>query len=34
MDIGRKVYFGKSNGIVIWDKGEMTGTEKNNKPIM
>ena len=25
MDIGRKIYYGKSNGLVIWDKGEMTG---------
>ena len=25
MDIGRKIYYEKSNGIVIWDKGEMSG---------
>jgi hypothetical protein len=25
MDIGRKIYYEKSNGVVIWDKGEMTG---------
>lgn len=25
MNIGRKVYFEKTNGIVIWDKGEMSG---------
>lgn len=26
MEIGRKIYYGKSNGIVIWDKGEMSGS--------
>lgn len=26
MDIGRKIYYGKSNGLIIWDKGEMTGS--------
>jgi hypothetical protein len=26
MDIGRKIYYGKSNGIAIWDKGEMSGS--------
>lgn len=25
MQIGRKIYYGKSNGVVIWDKGEMQG---------
>ena len=25
MEIGRKIYYEKSNGIVIWDKGEMSG---------
>lgn len=25
MEIGRKIYYGKSNGVVIWDKGEMFG---------
>lgn len=25
MQIGRKIYYEKANGIVIWDKGEMTG---------
>lgn len=25
MDIGRKIYFEKANGVVIWDKGEMSG---------
>jgi len=26
MNIGKKIYYGKSNGIVIWDKGEMSGS--------
>lgn len=26
MQIGRKIYYGKSNGLVIWDKGEMEGS--------
>lgn len=25
MNIGRKVYFSKDSGVVIWDKGEMSG---------
>lgn len=25
MDIGRKIYYEKTNGVIIWDKGEMTG---------
>lgn len=25
MEIGRKIYYEKTNGIVIWDKGEMSG---------
>lgn len=25
MDIGRKIYFEKTNGVIIWDKGEITG---------
>lgn len=25
MQIGRKIYYEKSNGVVIWDKGEMDG---------
>ena len=25
MQIGRKIYFEKANGIVVWDKGEMSG---------
>lgn len=25
MQIGRKIYYDKSNGIVIWDKGQMSG---------
>ena len=24
-NLGRKIYYGKSNGIVIWDTGEMSG---------
>lgn len=23
--IGRKIYYEKSNGVIIWDKGEMSG---------
>lgn len=26
MNIGRKVYYEKTNGVVIWDKGEMSGS--------
>lgn len=26
MEIGRKIYYEKSNGIIIWDKGEMSGS--------
>lgn len=25
MQIGRKIYYEKTNGVVIWDKGEMEG---------
>jgi hypothetical protein len=25
MNIGRKVYYEKTNGVVLWDKGEMSG---------
>jgi hypothetical protein len=25
MQIGRRIYFEKSNGIIVWDKGEMQG---------
>lgn len=25
MNIGRKIYYAKSNGVVLWDKGEMSG---------
>ena len=25
-NIGRKIYYGKSNGIILWDKGEMSGS--------
>lgn len=25
MEIGRKIYYEKTNGIVIWDKGELSG---------
>jgi hypothetical protein len=25
MQIGRKIYYEKANGVVIWDKGEMSG---------
>ncbi|AYO30265.1 hypothetical protein D2962_06210 [Biomaibacter acetigenes] len=25
MQLGRKIYYEKTNGIVIWDKGEMSG---------
>ena len=25
MDIGRKIYYAKDSGVVIWDKGEMSG---------
>ncbi|HBQ85363.1 MAG TPA: hypothetical protein DD811_02630 [Syntrophomonas sp.] len=25
MQIGRKIYYEKNNGVVIWDKGEMEG---------
>lgn len=28
MEVGRKIYFEKSNGVVIWDKGEMIGDIK------
>lgn len=28
MNIGRKIYYEGSNGIVIWDKGEMSGDVK------
>jgi hypothetical protein len=24
-DIGRKIYYEKTNGVVLWDKGEMSG---------
>ena len=24
-EIGRKIYYEKANGVVIWDKGEMSG---------
>jgi hypothetical protein len=42
MDIGRKIYYEKANGIVIWDKGEMSGDvrettfeeDKNTMPIL
>lgn len=26
MEIGRKIYFTKDTGVVIWDKGEMEGS--------
>lgn len=26
MEIGRRIYFEKTNGIVIWDKGEACGS--------
>ena len=26
MNIGRKIYYAKSNGLIIWDKGEMSGS--------
>jgi len=26
MEIGRKIYYEKTNGVVIWDKGEMSGS--------
>lgn len=25
MQIGRKIYYEKTNGVIIWDKGEMEG---------
>lgn len=25
MELGRKIYYEKTNGVVIWDRGEMTG---------
>ena len=25
MNIGRKIYYEKTNGVIIWDKGEMSG---------
>lgn len=25
MNIGRKIYYEKSSGVVIWDKGELSG---------
>lgn len=25
MDIGRKIYYAKYSGVIIWDKGEMSG---------
>ena len=42
MQIGRKIYYEKTNGIVIWDKGEMEGDvvettledDKQTKPIL
>ena len=27
MDVGRKIYYEKANGVVIWDKGEAQGVE-------
>lgn len=26
MEIGRKIYYEKANGVIIWDKGEMSGS--------
>ena len=26
MNIGRKIYYAKSNGLIVWDKGEMSGS--------
>ena len=39
MQIGRKIYYGKSNGLIIWDKGEMSGnvretTFEEDKQVM
>jgi hypothetical protein len=28
LQIGRKIYYEKANGIVVWDKGEMQGDVK------
>jgi hypothetical protein len=25
MEIGRKIYYERTNGVIIWDKGEMAG---------
>jgi hypothetical protein len=25
MQIGRKIYYSKDSGVIIWDKGEMSG---------
>lgn len=30
MNIGRTIYYRKSNGVVIWDKGELTGDVVQN----
>lgn len=39
VQIGRKIYYEKSNGVVIWDKGEMAGdvretTLEEDKEVM
>lgn len=40
--IGRKIYFEKTNGVIVWDKGEMSGNveettlyeDKVNVPLL
>ncbi len=39
MQIGRKIYYEKTNGVIIWDKGEMEGdvietTLEQDKEVM
>jgi len=39
MQIGRKIYYERTNGIIIWDKGEMEGdvietTLEQDKEVM